>query len=166
MTTPATRALARRLAGLGRSLRRRWTLATLRARGADIDPSVRVFGRVAVAGDPSNLRLGRRVVLSEGVVLDARDRITVGDDCRLSAQCQLQTGSLEEQGRPRRHRSAPVVLGENVWIAAGAIVLPGVHVGDGAIVAAGAVVTRDVPAGAVVAGVPARVIRKLERGES
>ncbi|MCJ8144317.1 chloramphenicol acetyltransferase [Ancylobacter sp. A5.8] len=56
-------------------------------------------------------------------------------------------------------RAQPVIIGHDVWIGHGAIVLPGRHIGDGAVVAAGAVVTKDVPAYAIVAGVPARVVR-------
>ena len=58
------------------------------------------------------------------------------------------------------HRAQPVVIEDNVLIGANAVILEGVHVGKGAIVAAGAIVTQDVPAGAVVAGTPAKVINK------
>ena len=57
---------------------------------------------------------------------------------------------------------APIRIGKNVWIGANATVLPGVMIGDNAVIAAGAVVTKDVPANAVAAGVPARAIRKIE----
>ncbi|NEE07867.1 sugar O-acetyltransferase, partial [Streptomyces sp. SID7499] len=58
---------------------------------------------------------------------------------------------------------APIVIEDDVWIGAAAVITQGVTVGAGAVVAAGAVVTRDVPAGTVVAGVPARVIKKIDR---
>lgn len=57
----------------------------------------------------------------------------------------------------------PVKIGKNVWVGAHATILPGVMVGDNAVIAAGAVVTKDVPANAVVAGVPAKVIKTIEQ---
>ena len=62
-------------------------------------------------------------------------------------------------------RPAPIHIGKQVWIGANATILPGVTVGDGAVIAAGAVVTRDVPERAVVAGVPARVVKTIEKAE-
>lgn len=55
-----------------------------------------------------------------------------------------------------------VVIGDNVWIGQGAMIMPGVHIGDGAIIAANSVVTQDVPAYCVAAGVPAKVVKKCE----
>lgn len=60
----------------------------------------------------------------------------------------------------------PITVGDNVWFGAGCVVLPGVTIGDGAVVAAGAVVSKDVPANAIVAGVPAKVVRIITEGES
>lgn len=70
------------------------------------------------------------------------------------------------QGMPMRQQpveAAPVVIGQDVWIGMGAILLPGVTIGDGAIVGAGAVVTTDVPAGSVVSGVPARLVKHRDQ---
>jgi galactoside O-acetyltransferase len=63
--------------------------------------------------------------------------------------------------RDRLMVHAPVEVDDDVWLGAGAVVLPGVHIGRGAVVGAGAVVTRDVPPFSIVAGVPARVVRML-----
>ena len=60
---------------------------------------------------------------------------------------------------------APIHIGKNVWIGSNATVLPGVSIGDGAIVAAGAVVTKDVPENTIVGGVPAKVIRTISQEE-
>ena len=66
----------------------------------------------------------------------------------------------------RRNRYAPIRIGENVWIGSNATILPGVTLGDWAVVAAGAVVTKDVPPMTVVGGVPARVLRTISEGEA
>ena len=60
---------------------------------------------------------------------------------------------------------APIVIGKNVWLGSCVVVVPGVKIGDGAIVGAGSVVTKDIPPGVVAAGAPARVIRKIQPGE-
>ncbi|MDD7138981.1 MAG: DapH/DapD/GlmU-related protein [Clostridium sp.] len=75
---------------------------------------------------------------------------------RTSASLQRTTPSER-----RSTISKPIVLGKNVWIGAGAIVLPGVTIGDNSVVGAGAVVTRNIPANTVAAGNPARVLRSL-----
>ena len=62
----------------------------------------------------------------------------------------------------RRHSQAPVTIGDNVWVAANATILPGVKIGEGAVIAAGAVVTEDIPANVMAAGIPARVIKQLQ----
>jgi acetyltransferase-like isoleucine patch superfamily enzyme len=59
-------------------------------------------------------------------------------------------------------KTAPIVIGDNVWIAAHVVILKGVTIGDNAVVAAGSVVTKDVPAGTLVGGAPAKVIRTIE----
>jgi len=56
----------------------------------------------------------------------------------------------------------PIVIGKNVWIGANATVVPSVTIGDGSVIAAGAVVTKDVPANVIVGGVPAKIIKKIE----
>jgi len=65
--------------------------------------------------------------------------------------------------RDAGYRAAPIVIGANVWIGRGAIVLPGVRIGDRAVIGANAVVTHDVPAGAVVGGVPAQPLHRRRR---
>ena len=62
--------------------------------------------------------------------------------------------------------TAPIHIGRNVWIGAGAMILPGVTIGENAIIAAGAVVNRDVPANMIVGGVPARELREIRRAEA
>src|SRR6185436_146034 len=86
-------------------------------------------------------------------------RIDVGDGCKIGPYVQILTADHPRDPELRKQRlesGRPVNIGHNVWIGGGAIILPGVTVGDDAIVGAGSVVTRDVPKGATVLGNPAR----------
>lgn len=90
------------------------------------------------------------------------DLVSIGDDTTVSIDVLFVThdgtGWLHRDERGRRYRYAPVVIGERCFVGARATIMPGVHVGADSIVAAGAVVTRSVPEGSVVAGVPAKVV--------
>lgn len=110
---------------------------------------------------PDNLRLGERVIIGINASLGAHSPITLGDDVRLSREVILETAGLDfsTSAPPFKHISQPIVLEEGVWVGARAIVLGGVTVGRNAVIAAGAVVTRSVPAGATVAGIPARIVK-------
>lgn len=134
--------------------------AELRSRGASIDPSA-FLGRFHFVGDPALLTIGERAIVNNGVLLNAVAPLVIGDDASISNFAQIHTGYLRPEGRPREHGYAPVTIGENAWIASGAIISAGVTVGANSIVGAGAVVTRDVEPDVLVGGVPARVIRRL-----
>jgi galactoside O-acetyltransferase len=110
------------------------------------------------------LILGDRVAMG-GVHINAQAGVVIGDDCLLACgvkiwsinhRFELVDQVIAEQG----YDSGPVTIGRDVWIAANAVILPGVSVGNGSIVAAGAVVARDVPPYTIVGGVPARPIGK------
>jgi maltose O-acetyltransferase len=90
--------------------------------------------------------------------------ITIGDDVQIGPYVQLLTAMHPLEAEPRRAKwesAEPIAVADNVWLGGGAIVCPGVSIGENTVVGAGAVVTRDLPAGVVAAGVPARVIREL-----
>jgi maltose O-acetyltransferase len=107
--------------------------------------------------------MGRGVFINFGCVFLDVVAIEVGDLCQIGSMVQVLTAdhprdpTLRKQGY---ERGVPVRIGQNVWIGSGAIILPGVSIGDDAIVGAGSVVTRDVPPGATVKGNPARVSAK------
>jgi maltose O-acetyltransferase len=113
---------------------------------------------------------GRQITIGGGtfvnydcVMLDAA-AITIGRACQLASRVQLLTATHPIDPQPRRRGweyAKPITLGENVWLGGGAIVCPGVSIGDDTVVGAGAVVTRDLPAGVVAFGVPARVHRTI-----
>lgn len=98
--------------------------------------------------------------INENVQITCGDRIEIGRDCAIGRDVVIRSydGHTIEQDGYRI--SEPIVIENHVWIGQGAQILKGVHIGEGAIVAAGAVVTKDVPAHAVVGGVPAKVIKE------
>jgi acetyltransferase-like isoleucine patch superfamily enzyme len=110
------------------------------------------------------IKIGHNVRLN-GAGLQAAAGITVGDDCILGS-CTIVDTDHHPVGVDRRTSgeapsTAPVSIGRNVWVAGMAAVLKGVTIGDDSVVAFGAVVASDVPAGVVVAGNPARVVKNL-----
>jgi acetyltransferase-like isoleucine patch superfamily enzyme len=109
------------------------------------------------------LRVGANVFVNHGCTLNDMGGIAIGDDTMIGPNVSLLTSGHPTAAADRRAgiTIAPIRIGANVWVGAGAIVLGGVTVGDGAVVAAGAVVTRDVPSATLAAGVPARAIRML-----
>jgi len=109
-----------------------------------------------------NIRIGPGCFLNHGCVLLDVMPIEIGAFCQLGPYVQLLTPDHPRDPHVRRQgaeRADPIRIGENVWIGGGALVLPGVTIGRDAIVAAGAVVTRDVSPGSTVGGVPARPLR-------
>lgn len=91
-------------------------------------------------------------------------KVTIGDHVMIGPNVDIYTVNhpLDKEGRRRYHATAlPVTIGNDVWIGGKATILPGMTIGDNVVVAAGAVVTKDVPANTIVAGVPARVIKEL-----
>lgn len=109
-----------------------------------------------------NIHLGKNVFINSGARFQDQGGIYIGDNCLLGHNAVITTLN-HELAPERRHITvpAPVRLGDGVWLGANVTVLPGVTIGDYAVVAAGAVVTKDVPARTIVAGVPAREVRKI-----
>ena len=110
-----------------------------------------------------NIKLGRGVFINAGCKFQDQGGIEIGDGALIGHGCTLAT--LNHGLDPAERHDlfpAPIKIGKNVWLGAGVTVLAGVSIGDDAVVAAGAVVNRDVPAGAIAAGVPARVLRRIE----
>jgi acetyltransferase-like isoleucine patch superfamily enzyme len=111
--------------------------------------------------DHGSIYLGDDVVLGRGVHLVAHAGVYVGAGTMVGEYASVRDARLDRGADGQRDgalEAAPVVIGRSVCIGCGAVILPGVTIGDGAVVGANAVVTRDVPAGAVFAGVPARLL--------
>lgn len=126
-----------------------------------------VFGRRVYAhgnfkvGNRKNVSIGERCTINTGVFILGHCQIDIGDRVTMSANCMLIDSGLDLATTDRSHVEAFVKVGSDVWIGAGAIILPNVELGRGCVVGAGSVVTRSVPEDCIVAGNPARVIRKV-----
>jgi acetyltransferase-like isoleucine patch superfamily enzyme len=132
------------------------------------------FGRFVWIGDRTKIRchegvveIGAKTVMGQECTISAYRRVRIGEQCVIADRAMFidfDHGVVEVE-RPIRKQGIymrDVVVGSNVWIGYGACILRGVSVGDNAIVGTNSVVTKDVPANAVVAGIPARVIRMRE----
>lgn len=111
-----------------------------------------------------NVHIGRDVVFNFGTCIVDDGPVYVGDDSLIGPGCHIVTSIHPVSPRLRRKKlqyNKPVRLGNNVWLGAGAIILPGVTIGDNSIVGAGSVVTHDVPSDTIVVGNPAKVLRKI-----
>ncbi|WP_276330227.1 sugar O-acetyltransferase [Rhodoplanes elegans] len=109
-----------------------------------------------------NIALGRDVFLNYNCVILDVVAVTIGDATQIGPAVQIYAADHPRDPETRRaglELGRPVVIGKNVWIGGAAVILPGVTVGDDAVIGAGSIVTRDVPPGATVAGNPARVLR-------
>jgi maltose O-acetyltransferase len=109
--------------------------------------------------------VGARAFANFGLISLDVATVTIGDDVQIGPNVQLLTAMHPVAAGPRRDKweaARPIAIGHNVWLGGGAIILPGVTVGDDTVVGAGAVVTRDLPPGVVAVGNPARVIRAVE----
>lgn len=114
-----------------------------------------------------NLTLGDDVDLATGVLITTDGGVFIGDRTLVGYGTKILSSNHKVPKLPSRifdsgHTKAPVCIANDVWIGANCIILPGVRIGEGAIVAAGSVVTKDIPANVFVGGVPAKIIKERE----
>lgn len=133
-----------------------------RLSGKPADPSFRMFPPF-YTDFGKNITIGKNVFINACCHFQDQGGVTLGDNCLIGHNVVFAT--LNHGFAPEERASmnpAPIVVGRNVWIGSSSTILQGVTIGENAIIAAGSVVTRDVPANAVVAGVPARFIRSID----
>lgn len=114
---------------------------------------------------PENVTVGKDFGINHGVFILAAGKVIIGDNVVISARAMIIDAGLDIQGfcfhyKPC-HIYSPIVIEDSAWIGAGAIILPGVRIGEKSVVAAGSVVTKSVPARTLVAGIPAVAVRDL-----
>lgn len=134
----------------------------LKASGANIGRSVKIKSGLIVEpiGKSCNITIGDDTFLNTGVRLASKGKIEIGSNCAIGPSVSFETvNHAMGDNFQWQTTSQNISVGNNVWIGAGAIILPGVVISDSAIIAAGSVVTRDVKANATVAGVPAKEIK-------
>ncbi len=174
------------LSNISTACQRLWAYAYLRAHVPGLHPSCVVLNTPELHGthrlnigrnlyifrdvyfetqEHGEIHIGDDVVISRGVHLVAFARIDIGNGSMIGEYTSLRDANhrIGYNIAPRHsgHDAAPIRIGNNVWIGRGATVLPGISIGDGAVVGANAVVTHNVPAHTIVAGVPARQLTKL-----
>jgi acetyltransferase-like isoleucine patch superfamily enzyme len=110
-----------------------------------------------------NITVGKNVFINAGCKFQDQGGITIGDGALIGHNVVLATLNHDmDPSRRQQLHPAPIRIGNNVWIGAGAVVTQGVTIGDNAVIAAGAVVTKDVAANAVAGGVPAKFIKWID----
>jgi len=131
--------------------------------GRPVDDTFTLIPPFYAAGG-QNIRIGRKVFINQCCTIYDMGGVDIGDLVMIGPNVSLITvgHALKPSERRSYVESKPIVIGRNVWIAAGVTIVGGVTVGENSVIAAGAVVTKDVPANALAAGNPARVIRSLE----
>lgn len=130
--------------------------------GQSIDSSTTVLAPFST-NFGKHTTIGKNVFINHGCSFLDLGGITIEDDVLIGPQVKLVTENHPVDPSNRKSLDLKSIhIGKNVWLGAGAIILPGVTVGENSIVAAGAVVTKDVPSNTIVGGVPARVIKKID----
>ncbi len=135
-----------------------WQLFGLKmGSGSTLHTGVRVY-------DPRNIVIGKGTIVGFGSFIDGRDKVQIGDHTDIASEVMIYSQQHDLTADDFKAYGAPVKIGNYVFIGPRAIILPGVTVGNGAVIAAGAVVTKDVVDLSIVAGVPAKPIgeRKLK----
>lgn len=147
----------------------RFRAKLLRIAGFRIGEKGIIMGRPRFIGGPGfvdNFEIGPAAFINVDCFFDLAAPIQIGENVSIGPQAMIITGAHhvgDESNRCSELEPKAIMIGDGVWLGARCIVLPGVSIGRGAVVAAGAVVTKDVPNNTMVAGVPARVIKELPK---
>lgn len=143
------------------SIRRAWYVHVMGVRmgeGAAVQLGCYLWSYGPRSNRRNRVSIGARTLVNRGSCLDGRSGLRIGDDVSISPEVAILTTQHDVNDQDFSLQGRPVTIEDHVWIGMRAMVMPGVTIGRGAIVAAGAVVTRDVAPRDIVAGVPARTV--------
>ena len=140
----------------------RLRLAAYRIAGVRLGSRVVIYGGAEIR-EPKGVSIGEGSVIGHRAILDGRRGLSIGRHVNISTGVWLWTLEHDPADRAFGVKGGPIVVEDYVWLSAGVQVLTGVTIGEGAVVAAGSVVTKDVPPFAIVAGIPGRVIGERPR---
>jgi len=132
------------------NLRTIWVRSIL----GEVGENLRVLGAVTLFY-PANILIGDNCTINQGVLIDAREKVRIGNNVRISSYCLIETAYLKKTKNRRGHSAKPIIIQDNVWIASGAKILAGVTIGENSIIAAGTIVTKDIPSDSLAKGIPA-----------
>ncbi len=113
--------------------------------------------------NPANIKIGQDTIIGENAVLDGRDKLVIGSHVGIATDVMIYNSEHDIESDNFLAIHKPVLLGDYIFIGPRAIILPGVTIGRGAVIAAGAVVTKNVDPFQIVAGIPAKVIGERSR---
>lgn len=115
-----------------------------------------------------NCQIGDGTFINHNAYLMDGASITIGENCFIGPNCGMYTAThplLPEQRNQGLEKASPIAIGDNVWLGASVIILPGVTIGSCCVIGAGSVVTKNIPDGVIAVGNPCRVVRKLDEND-
>jgi acetyltransferase-like isoleucine patch superfamily enzyme len=133
--------------------------------GLKVHPTAWIYPRAQIRS-PKSVAIGPGSIVGLDAILDGRGSLSIGAHVNLSSEVAIWTDEHDPNDPDFRSRRSPVRIDDYAWLSFRATVLPGVSIGRGAVIAAGSVVTRDVPPMSIVAGVPARMIGRRQSDPS
>ena len=138
--------------------------ALLRATGVCVGKNTKIVGPITM-GVCGDLSIGENCWIGKNLCVYGNDRVCIGDNCDLAPNISFATGTHEmgdHQRRAGKGYCKPIAVGSGCWIGINTTILCDVTIGDGAVIGAGAVVNKSVPADVMAAGVPAKIVKNLD----
>lgn len=141
---------------------KRFRFWCLKLMGMNLHKDVRFYTGFHIR-NPKGITIGSGVNIGPNVLLDGRKGLTIGRNAVIAYEAIIWTLNHDYNDIHFCGKGAPVEIGDYAWICSRSIVLPGIKIGEGAVVASGAIVTKDVPPYSIVAGVPAKIVGQREK---